>query len=84
MLTRIHVNGQNLRQNRIRDDNGRYNAVFTAKDYKRNRKGTQVVIHGPSKLVYRPRNPLKSHAVAWIETEAPVDVSFPEQRRRKR
>lgn len=74
MLTRIHVNGQNLRANKKHPTTGRYNSVFTVKDYANNRKGTRVVLHGPSVVVYRPQNPLKSGAVAWIETEAKVDV----------
>lgn len=78
MLTRIHVNGQNLRANKKRYSakypQGKRNAVFTVKDYKRNRKGNYVQIDGPSELIYQPDHSLKSGAVAWIETEAPVRV----------
>jgi 3D (Asp-Asp-Asp) domain-containing protein len=73
MITRIHVNGQNLRMNK-KNKQGKRKPVFTVKDYKTNRKGNMVDIHGPSILVYRPDNPLNSAAVAWIETEAEVDV----------
>lgn len=77
MITRIHVNGQNLRKNKVHLRKGGRrvrNTVFTAKDYRTNRTGTRVVVHGPSTLVYRPRNPLNSGAVAWIETSHKVDV----------
>lgn len=76
MITRIHVNGQSLKANRKipRADGVRRNTVFTAKDYKSNRMGHLVTIAGPSKLVYQPDHPMKSGAVAWIETEAPVSV----------
>lgn len=78
MLTRIHVNGQNLRANKKRSSQkfpqGKRNAVFTAKDYKSNRKGNYVHIAGPSTLVYQPAHPLKSGAVAWIETVHQVTV----------
>lgn len=77
MRTRIHVNGQNLRANAKRisgkHPQGKRNAVFTAKNYKANRCGTRVEIDGPSQLVYHPEAPFR-HAVAWIETKAPVRV----------
>lgn len=71
MLTRIHVNGANLRANK-RDRGIR--PVFTAKDYKQNRKGNKVLIDGPSLLIYSPKEKMKSGAVAWIETIADVEV----------
>jgi hypothetical protein len=78
MITRIHVNGQNLRANKKRytkkHPQGKRNTVFTVKDYKRNRKGNYIQIHGESEIIYQPNRPLKSGAVAWIETYADVDV----------
>ena len=74
MITRIHVNGQHLRQNKKNPNTGRRKPVFTVKDYRMNRKGNAVTIHGPSHVVYHPDYPMKSGAVAWIETEAEVDV----------
>lgn len=70
MITRIHVNRQNIQRNK----KGENLPVFTAKDYKNNRKGNKVYILGASKLVYSPKKPLKSGAIAWIETFAPVMV----------
>lgn len=71
--TFIHVNGHNLRMNK-RDHGNR--PVFTAKDYKHNRKGNFVKIHGPSELEYFPGTgtPHKSGAVAAIITYSDVDI----------
>jgi hypothetical protein len=72
-LTRIHVNGQALRNNR---DN---KPVFVVRSSGgRIRHATQVEIRGPSKLVYNRKRPMPAHAknydrpVAWIQTQAPV------------
>jgi hypothetical protein len=70
MLTRIHVNQHNIKSNQKGDNL----PVFTVKDYKQNRKGNRVLIHGPSKLVYKPDSPLNCGARAWIETYSKVDV----------
>lgn len=71
MKTRIHVNQHNIKAN----NNGADLPVFTVKDYKNNRKGTEVIIFGPSKLVYSPDKPLSCGAKAWIETDSEVHVS---------
>lgn len=71
MKTRIHVNGQNLRANK---KDGGNRPVFTAKDYKRNRKGNHVLILGPSSLEFSLDKRMKSGAVAWIETYDRVKV----------
>ena len=71
MKTRIHVNQHNIKANR---KDGGNRPPITAKDYKRNRKGHRVAVHGPSELVYRPDSPLSCGAVLWVETEADVDV----------
>lgn len=73
MLTRIHVNGGHIKQNKKRSLS-RMLPVFTVKDYKRNRKGNKVYIGGPSILVYKPTQKQRSGAVAWIETTEPVTV----------
>lgn len=69
--TIIHVNGHNLKSNKV--GRNREKPVFTVKDYKQNRKGNLVLIHGPSELIFSD-SPLKSGAVAWIETYSDVDV----------
>jgi hypothetical protein len=71
MKTVIHVNRQNLARNR----KGESLPVFTAKDYKQNRRGTRVEVLGPSTFVYSPEKPLKCGAIAWVETDAEVRVS---------
>jgi hypothetical protein len=75
-LTRIHVNGQALRNNR---DN---NPVFVVRSSGgRIRHATEVEILGPSKLVYNRKRPMPAHAknydrpVAWIQTNARVLIS---------
>lgn len=70
ILTRIHVNRHNVQRNK----KGENLPPFTVKDYQRNRKGYAVHMSGPSTLVYEPQRPLKSGAIAWIETTEPVQV----------
>lgn len=72
MRTRVHVNGHNIRLNK---KDGGERPVFTVKDYKRNRKTNRAITFtGPVTLFYKPDAPLKSGAVAWMETDAPVIV----------
>jgi hypothetical protein len=72
-LTRIHVNGQALRNNR---DNKPVFVVRTSGGRIRHASGVEIL--GPSKLVYNTKRPMPAHAksydrpVAWIQTEAPV------------
>lgn len=66
-IKRIHINGSLLRKH-----------LKAAKPISiRNRgevkRAAEVLVHGPSRLVYRPRSPLASGAVLWIETIAEVD-----------
>ena len=71
MKTRIHVNQHKIKANRKNKTN---EPVLTVKTYKSNKYAHQVVIHGPSRLVYQPDNPLPCGAHVWIETEAEVEV----------
>ncbi len=71
MKTRIHINQHKIKANR---KHGTNEPVITVKDYKSNRYGHQVVIHGPSKVVYQPDKPLSCGAHVWLETEAEVEV----------
>ena len=71
MKTRIHVNQHNIRRNR---KEGRNDPVITCKTYKSNLYGHEVVIQGPSRVVYSPDKPLSCGAVLWIETEDDVVV----------
>jgi hypothetical protein len=72
-LTRIHVNGQALRENQ---DN---KPVFIVRSSGgRIRHASRVEILGPSRLVYNRKRPMPAHAkdydrpVAWIETNSSV------------
>jgi len=69
MLTRIHVNQHVIKANR---KHGRSDPPLTAKNYRQNRKAHEVTIPGPSRVVYRPDNPLPCGAHVWIETESEI------------
>lgn len=66
-IKRIHVNQQKIRDEApdpiiIRTTRGAIHA-------------TEIAIHGPSTLVYRPDKPLSNGAKLWIETMALVEVT---------
>ena len=72
MIKRIHVNQHNIRAN---TKNGNTDLpVLTVKTYKENHKGNEVIIDGPSRLVYSPDKPLSCGAKVWIETDAEVTL----------
>lgn len=71
LKTRIHVNQHELRRNR---KDGGNRPVITAKNYKENQYGHEVHLEGPSKVIYRPNNPLPCGAVLWIETDSGIKV----------
>ena len=70
MITRIHVNQHNVRANA----KGADLPVITVKTYKENLKCNEVLVHGPSRVVYSPDKPLSCGAKVWIETESLVEV----------
>jgi len=70
MKTRIHVNQHNIKANAKGEDL----PVLTVKTYKENTRCNEVVIHGPSRVVYSPEKPLSCGAKVWIETEHGVVV----------
>jgi hypothetical protein len=70
MRTRIHVNQHNVRAN----TKGANLPVLTVKTYKDNTTCNEVIIHGPSRVVYSPDKPLSCGARVWIETEAELEV----------
>jgi hypothetical protein len=69
MKTIIHVNQHNIKANK---KNGTNLPVLTTKTYKSNVYAYEVEIQGPSKVIYRPDNPLSCGATVWIETESKV------------
>jgi hypothetical protein len=70
MKTIIHVNQHVIKANR---KNGTNKPVLTVKTYKSNNYAHEVIINGPSKVIYRPDKPLSCGAHVWIETESEVD-----------
>jgi hypothetical protein len=70
MKTRIHVNQHNIKANAKGEDL----PVLTVKTYKENTRCNEVVIHGPSRVVYSPEKPLSCGAKVWVETEADIEV----------
>ena len=71
MKTIVHVNQHVIKSNR---KNSETNPVLTCKTYKTNTYAHEVTIQGPSRIVYRPNNPLSCGAHVWIETDATVMV----------
>jgi hypothetical protein len=67
--TRIHVNQHVIRANA---KTGAKDPVLTVKQGGRNRYAAEVLIDGPSTVVYRPDAPLSCGARVWVETDAPV------------
>ena len=71
MKTIIHVNQHIIKANR---KNGTKDPVLTVKTYKSNDYAHEVIIHGPSKVVYQPDKPLPCGAHVWVETESEVKI----------
>lgn len=76
----VHVNRQHIAMN-AKDGGDR--PVYTVKVGGRTRYAREVVINGPSRLVYNGSQ-LSCGARAWIETDAPLtlidEMSFDEAR----
>lgn len=71
MKTIIHVNQHVIKRNA---KNGTQEPVLTIKNYKSNTYAKDVVINGPSRVVYSPDKPLSCGARVWIETESHVEI----------
>ena len=63
----IHVNQHRIRSNL---KTGKKEPVLTVKTYKNNVYCNEVIIDGPSKVVYSPDKPLSCGARVWIETDS--------------
>jgi len=72
MKTIIHVNQHVIKKNR---KTGSIDPVLTCKTYKSNTYAHEVIIDGPSRIVYRPDKPLSCGAHVWIETESKVKTA---------
>ena len=66
----IHVNRQHIAMNA---KDGKNRPVYTIKDKGRVRYAREVIINGPSRLVYNG-NQLSCGARAWIETRRDVEL----------
>jgi len=71
MIKRIHVNQHRIKANKKHNLN---DPVITVKTSKSNTYGHEVVIQGPSKVIYSPDKPLSCGARVWIETESEVKI----------
>ena len=67
MKTIIHVNQHVIKANRKNSEN---KPTITVKTYKETRYAHNVVINGPSEVIYSPDKPLSCGATVWIETES--------------
>jgi hypothetical protein len=68
-MYRIFVN-DNLKTNRASPVQ---RPVFRVLEEGGYRDVVELLIEGPSRLVYRPNSPIETtHVVAWIETEGPL------------
>lgn len=67
----IHINQQTIRSNK---KHGTQYPVITVKTYKSNNYCHEVIIDGPSKVIYSPDKPLSCGARVWIETYAEVKM----------
>jgi hypothetical protein len=75
MKTIIHINQHVIKRNA---KTGERNPTITVKTYKSNVYAHEVIIHGPSKLVYSPDKPLSCGAKCWLETSSEVEVVMPD------
>lgn len=71
MKTKIHINQHKIKSNK---KNNVDDPVITIKTYKSNKYAKEIRIHGESRLVYSPDNPLKCGAKCWIETDSVVEI----------
>jgi hypothetical protein len=72
MKTIIHVNQHVIKSNRKHNEN---EPVLTVKQGSKNTYGHEVIIDGPSRIVYSPDKPLSCGARVWIETEHNVTIN---------
>ena len=72
MKTIIHVNHHVIKKNR---KTGAIDPVLTCKTYKSNTYAHEVIIDGPSRIVFSPDKPLSCRAHVFIETESKVKTA---------
>ena len=69
--TIIHINRNIIQQNA---KHNRAEPVVRVEQHGKVIYCMEVIINGPSRMVYRPNNPRPCGAKLWIETEAPLDL----------
>jgi hypothetical protein len=69
--TIIHINRNIIQQNA---KHNRTEPVVRVEQHGKVTYCMEVIINGPSRMVYRPNNPRPCGAKLWIETEAPLDL----------
>lgn len=74
MTTIIHVYRQRIAQNRKLSTDEAHAPPIIVRNGKSRRYGNSVEIHGSSRIVYNPNNPLDCGAQVWIETHSPVTI----------
>lgn len=79
-VTRVHVNGQALRQKKPLREGKRYKRVFSVWKGSKHYSGTRVVFRGPTSLIYKPNHKFRGYVKAWIETKHPVEVYWGRER----
>lgn len=81
MKSIIHVNQAHIKFN-AKEENCIKKPVFTIKQAGKTKYAREVIINGPSKIVYTPEKPLSCGAKAYIITEADLilvdETSFQE------
>tara|TARA_R110000765_G_scaffold217178_3_gene321812 strand:+ start:386 stop:631 length:246 start_codon:yes stop_codon:yes gene_type:complete len=71
MKKRIHINQHVIKRN---TKTGEREPVITAKTYRENNYGHEIIVNGPCKVIYSPDKPLSCGAKVWLETESEVIV----------
>lgn len=72
--TVIHVHGGFIKANNKMPRDERNPVFIVQKGSRPTRRGDEVFIEGPSRVVYNPDKPRHNGAKAWIETESHVVV----------
>lgn len=71
-IKRLHVDQHVIKQNRSTGSN---NPPVTVQLSTGSLKCHEAIIHGKSRLVHRPHEPLSCGARLWIETRARVEIA---------
>ena len=71
MKSIIHVNQHIIKRN---TKTGESKPTLTVKQGRKNTYAREVIIDGPSKVIYSPNDPLSCGARVWIETTAPIKL----------